>query len=227
MHIDPNDFYRRNLPHYCPPGATFFVTFRLAGSLPLHVIKQLQQERDDEVKRIQKDARKNIPRHMQNTYANEEQKASIYRAQKRYFGKFDDLLDSKTHGPTWLERPDIAKIVKEAIHHRDGKEYGLVCYTIMPNHVHLVIEAVNASDQDAKFDLSKTLQNVKRYTGTRANRVLDRVGHPFWQDESYDHVVRDDHEFANILRYVVNNPVKAGLTDDWEHWAWTYITDFE
>ena len=135
MLIDPNYFYRRHLPHYCPPGATFFVTFRLAGSLPLHIIKQLQQERDEEIERIQKGSRKNIPRYTQNTEAAEDQKALIYRAQKRYFGKFDDLLDGKAHGPTWLDRPDIAEIVKEAIHHRDGNEYELVCYTIMPNHL--------------------------------------------------------------------------------------------
>ena len=42
----------------------------------------------------------------------------------------------------------------------------------------------------------------------------------FWQDESYDHIVRDQAELERTIKYVLNNPVKAGLVDDWEKWKW-------
>ena len=43
--FDYKPFYRRNLPHIQPPGATFFVTFHLAGSLPQSILKQWRSEK--------------------------------------------------------------------------------------------------------------------------------------------------------------------------------------
>ena len=61
----------------------------------------------------------------------------------------------------------------------------------------------------------------KGYTAHKANRLLGRKG-AFWQQESYDHVVRDANEWQRIVTYVLNNPVKAGLVDRWEKWQWSY-----
>jgi putative transposase len=58
---------------------------------------------------------------------------------------------------------------------------------------------------------SRFLQTVKGYTAREANRLLGRTGQPFWQAESYDHVVGDDRESDRINGYIENNPVKAGL----------------
>ncbi|MBF9223056.1 hypothetical protein I2H31_18280 [Hymenobacter sp. BT662] len=69
--------------------------------------------------------------------------------------------------------------------------------------------------------LVKTLQRLKSYTATRANKVLGRTG-AFWQAESYDHVVRNG-ELERVLAYVVENPVKAGFVEDWEQWPHTYL----
>ena len=38
----------------------------------------------------------------------------------------------------------------------------------------------------------------------------------FWQDESYDHVIRDDNELEILIRYVIENPVKAGFVSQLE-----------
>ncbi len=62
---------------------------------------------------------------------------------------------------------------------------------------------------------------LKGYSAHEANGVLKRQG-KFWQAESYDHFVRDGAELERIIYYVVNNPVKAGLVDDWDQWPWTY-----
>jgi len=140
--------------------------------------------------------------------------------QEVYFKKFDQLLDASSHGDQWLRRPEIAKIVSNSLHCYDGIRYDLICYTIMPNHVHLVIDH-NLSITDAP--LEKILQSVKKYTARKANSVLNRRGISFWQSESYDHIIRTDQEYENTVRYVIYNPVSANLCKDWMEWRWTYL----
>ena len=65
------------------------------------------------------------------------------------------------------------------------------------------------------------MQSLKRQTARKSNIVLGREG-TFWQDESYDHVIRDNGEFERIVNYVLENPVKAGLASKWEDWPWTF-----
>jgi hypothetical protein len=65
--------------------------------------------------------------------------------------------------------------------------------------------------------LARTLQHLKGYTAQQANRLLQRTGR-FWHRESYDHIVRDVGEMERIISYVLENPVKAGLTTDWQLW---------
>ena len=56
------------------------------------------------------------------------------------------------------------------------------------------------------------MHSLKSFTGNECNRLLGR-GSAFWQDESYDHWVRDDDELHRIIDYVESNPVKAGLVN--------------
>ncbi len=65
------------------------------------------------------------------------------------------------------------------------------------------------------------MQSLKRHTARQANIVLDRKG-ALWQDESYDHVIRDNEEYIRIINYVLENPVKAGLVSKWDEWPWTF-----
>ncbi|MFD2720391.1 transposase [Hymenobacter monticola] len=189
--------YERNLPHRLPPGGVVFVTFRLAGSLPRMVVEQLQAELDLAWQRF------------------ESEPAQLYAAQKRYFGRFDDQLNKGGHGPMYLREPAIATLVAESLRYFDGANYDLRRYCIMPNHVHMVVRILEEAPP-----LVKTLQRLKSYTATQANKLLGRTG-AFWQAESYDHVVRKG-ELERVITYVLENPVKAGLVDDWELCPYTY-----
>ena len=134
-------YYKRNLPHYQPEGYTFFVTFRLAGSLPVTVIKKLKEEREKELKLI-------------SGISGDKLKAEkYYEYQRKYFGIFDSLLDKSKSGPKWLKEEKVAEIVKEAIHHRDEKEYELIAYTIMSNHVHIVFTPISIDNKIVGRDL--------------------------------------------------------------------------
>jgi len=67
--------------------------------------------------------------------------------------------------------------------------------------------------------LPKLTKSLKGITAKRANTMLALTGSPFWQDESYDHLVRDG-EFERIRRYIEWNPVKAGLAANPEAFSW-------
>src|SRR5215469_9042726 len=62
---------------------------------------------------------------------------------------------------------------------------------------------------------------LKWSTERRANRILERTGLPFWQDESFDHWIRDEQDFERLVEYVVWNPVAAGLVDSARQWRWS------
>jgi len=89
----------------------------------------------------------------------------------------------------------------------------------MPNHVHAVVFL----PENAPF-LAETLQRLKGYTALQANKILGRTGQ-FWQRETYDHIVRNGEEMQRVVAYVVTNPVKAGLVENWEHWPYTYWSE--
>ena len=83
----------------------------------------------------------------------------------------------------------------------------------MPNHVHLLITPLEA--------VSKLMQSLKRFTAGEGNRMLGLTGQPFWQDESYDRLVRNEAEFDRIVRYIEWNPVTVGLSATPEEFQWS------
>ena len=206
--LEYQPFYRRHLPHIQPPGATLFITSRLAGSIPIEVLRQLHPEAErveaalacvpDPQERAQRD----------------------YLEQRRLFGRWDAALDMAQSGPLWLRDPLIADLVSESLRYRDGRVYDLDTFCIMPNHIHVVYTPLPKAD-GTYHAMSAIMHSLKRYTARQANLLLGREG-SFWQHENYDHVVRDEAERRRIITYVLNNPVKAGLVQNWEEWEWTY-----
>jgi REP element-mobilizing transposase RayT len=203
------EFYRRHLPHWQPKGALFFVTFRLKDSVPYQVIDSLRTERKRANAALYK-----LPEseRLQQNAVDEQ----------RYFEKWEGYLDKAEPGPRWLSQPEIASIVKEAMHYRDSKVFDLYTYCIMLNHVHVVFERASKSDwQSDLLPLHKIMKSLKRHTARQANIILHRED-AFWQDESYDRAIRDSEEFIRIVNYVLENPVKAGLVSKWDEWEWSY-----
>jgi len=101
-------FYRRNLPHYQPPNGAFFVTFRLANSLPVKIIDELKREYHEKEKKL-----KTIT-------GRATRENSISELRRKYFGKFDKLLGSSITGPQWLKNNKIANIVESSLHYYDS-----------------------------------------------------------------------------------------------------------
>ena len=123
--------------------------------------------------------------------------------------------DAEVHrapGPRWLSDKRMAAIVQEAIVFGGRARYSLHAWVIMPNHVHVLFTPME--------DISKSMQWLKWTTARRCNLILRRQG-AFWQQESYDHWVRDEREFGKIVDYIECNPVAAGLVEQAEDWEWS------
>ncbi|NLP12143.1 hypothetical protein GX408_17215 [bacterium] len=200
--LSPESFYRRNLPHIQPPGATFCITCRLADSLPKKVLWSLHEEfkkRKAELERIP---------------GGPERARRLAREKSLFYGKWDAALDAGS-GSKHLENPDVAHLVVDTWHHFNNQFYYLICYSILPNHMHCLIRPMQKSEREY-FSLAKISHSIKGYTAVEANRLLNRSG-KFWQHESFDHFSRSEAETRRIARYIVNNPVKTGLVKEWRH----------
>jgi REP element-mobilizing transposase RayT len=193
------DFYRRRLPHIQVPGATYFITFRLVNSLPTTVFENLMAE-SQKIKSLSSE------------------QASL--AHQDWFARYDDFLDRTVHGECFLKNEPIADMVYDSIRFRDGKIFDLIAFTIMPNHVHIILKPLEKVE-GTFYSLTEILHSLKRHAARQANLLLNRTG-AFWQHESYDHVIRDETELERTVKYILHNPVKAGLVDDRIKWQWSY-----
>lgn len=156
-------FYRRNLPHYQPANATLFVTFRLAGSLPVEILQRLREEYEHTVVAFDK------------TLSLRERSEMEYAVQRRFFGRMDAYLDTGGYGPRWLEEPAIAQMVMESLHFRHGHVYDLDTLSIMPTHAHILFSPLH-SNSGKPHSLSSIMQSLKGYTAYKANEILGREG---------------------------------------------------
>ena len=116
------------------------------------------------------------------------------------------------YGQCFLRVRSVAEIVRDSIKKFDLVRYLLFAWVIMPNHVHLLLRPLPG------FSLEQIAHSFKSYTALMANRVLGREG-TFWMREPFDRYMRDSDHFERTVRYIENNPVKAGLCarpEDWE-----------
>lgn len=120
-------YYKRNLPHFIVDGYAYFITARLVNTIPKNVILKLKKKYNADLDKI-------------SAIENKKEKSAEYAKLKwNYFTEFDSYLD-KSPANNWFKNNSIAQIVKDSLHHRDGKVLELLAYTIMSNHVHLIIK---------------------------------------------------------------------------------------
>jgi REP element-mobilizing transposase RayT len=200
-HLRAGFHWRNSLPHLKREGATYFVTFRLEGALPAVVLKRFKQERDAILAQ-------SLAAKRPLTWVEQEE---LFRW---YSTRVDNYLDA-SHGECFLRDPEIADVVAGAIRHFSGKRYELHAWVIMPNHVHAVLRPLGM------YTLSALLHSWKSFTASEANRRLHRAGQPFWQTESYDHLIRDDADLHRCCHYTTMNPVNARFCVHPEAWVWS------
>lgn len=193
------------LPHIYPKGATLFITFRLADSLPQNIVKELKLELVDRKALILRTVDDEVDR-----------AKKISKLQKELFGKYEHQLDEKPFSECHLDRVEVAKSLYNKLREYDGRFYNLICFCIMPNHVHILVDTsiqlANSSDQIVHdyVPVNQWMQLVKGGSSFKINKILNRKG-MLWEKESFDHWIRNERSLKKTINYIAENPVKAGL----------------
>ncbi len=115
-----------------------------------------------------------------------------------------------------LEDNSVACQVEEALWFGYGERYTLDAYVIMPDHVHVLLNPL------AGWSLARVLQGIKGFSSRQINRNLGRKG-AFWQDESFEHLVRNEQDWLDKFNYIHNNPVTAGLVNRPEDYSFSSL----
>jgi REP element-mobilizing transposase RayT len=212
--------YRNRLPHIQPVGGSFFITFRLYNSLSKQLLKKIQREAEEE-------------KFCLLSMADDEERRKLETdLRQRYFNLLEKELEKGSGGNHWLSDQQVANIVQEELFKWDGIYYDLLCFTIMSNHVHMVIDtSVQLLNEEVYLDiennyvqLDQILKRIKGSTACRCNRVLSRSGQ-FWDRESWDVLIRNQRMLQNVITYTLENSVKAGLVKCWRDYKWSYWKD--
>lgn len=237
-------YYRRHLPHWFPETAVYHIVFRLKGSLPAEAVRRHREEleqlslelkspedrSESEVKHFR--IRKAMIEKMEPlldgapwgptwlrrpAIATIVQDALLHFEGKRYELLAHCIMPNHVHvvcicSLSGIMTHEKAQSILESLPARNSRQELLlgnlgddVAGTGVPSNL-----------------VSDLFGSIKKYTARRANPLLGRSG-AFWQDESYDHVIRDSPELERTISYVINNPVKAKLVTSWDLWPWTYL----
>jgi putative transposase len=196
LHPDiPVKMYRRHLPHWRQQGATYFVTFRFADALPQSKLQALRRWRE------QWECENPRPR-------NEDQWDELARELTR---RTEAWMD-EGYGECIFRQPSLAKVLAGTLLFFQDERYITYCYTIMPNHCHVVVKPLD------NFELEQILDSWKGFVGHAVNKQLGRKG-VLWQEESYDRIIRDEEHLYRVVQYIGNNAGKAGLPrQEWSRW---------
>jgi hypothetical protein len=156
-----------NLPHWRQKGVTYFVTFRLADSLPQERLAEWCAEREAWM-------------HAHPEPHDEATRRDYY---ERFPHRFQEWLDAGA-GSCVLAVPEVKRLIEGVLHHFHGKRYDLDAFVVAPNHVHVIVTP------RPSHDLSQVLHSWKSFTAHEiqkveaASRRLQEL--QVWQKESFD-----------------------------------------
>lgn len=186
---DKLHIHRGNLPHWRQTNVTYFVTTRLADSMPQEKIREWQTKRDAWL------AAQGLQKPSDIHQLPEDQQHEFHAT---FTKEWHQWLDAG-YGECQLRRPEVRDILIRRL----LAESSLDAWVIMPNHFHALIAPENQG-------LGEVLQSWKGGSAFEINRLLGRSG-PLWQKEPYDHIVRSEAQFQHYRGYIAENPIKAGL----------------
>lgn len=197
--------HRRFLPHLQLKYQIIFLTWKLAFHLPQELLRKIR-----ELQYIQEKM--------------EEQKTgsigNIYQLYIKKMEELDIFLAKIDVSDINLTNPEIGDMIKNTFIFYDEKLYKLHCFCIMSNHIHLLVQPL-IDDNGKFFKISTIVQRIKTYTAKNINMILNRNG-KVWDDDYFDRYIRNDKDYYNVINYILNNPVKAGLSEQIEDWQFSY-----
>jgi REP element-mobilizing transposase RayT len=189
------EIYHRKMPHWRQSGATYFVTFRLADSIPQDKLQQLKEHR----------------RRWEQTHP-EPRSEQLWHAYAREISAKTERWLDEGYGECHFRQAVHARLLAGALRNYQDTKCRTSCLVVMPNHAHAVMKPYG------DFKLEAILQVVKGY-------VSHEVGHgSIWEPESYDRIIRDEEHLYRVIQYIGRNGSRAGLPADeflrWLHPEW-------
>ncbi len=109
-----------------------------------------------------------------------------------------------------------ARIVINSIKYvEQASQVESLCYVIMPDHLHWLFSL------NSNRSLQQVVSNIKRRSALRINQYYNQTGTAVWQAGFHDYALRKEEEIKDVARYIVANPLRAGLVDkigDYPFW---------
>ena len=186
--------HRGRLPHWRQWGTTYFITSRLADSLPADVLAAWRTKRDAWLRDHGISSVQQLDR------LTEEQRHAYHR---EFTARFHELLDSG-HGECVLANPGYAALLSKKLIAGHETDYHLDAWGIMPNHLHALVQPAEGKE------LGGIVQRWKSGSAREINLARKTSGQ-LWQHELFDHIVRSDAQMNHYRRYIAMNPFKPGL----------------
>ena len=143
-----------------------------------------------------------------------EETAGLGEEGKVIFRKNVENYLDKGYGCCSLKDERVAELVEDSLLFHHEKKYRLTAWVIMPNHIHFLATPLE------NIELGEIAHSLKSYTAHGANKLLNRSGQ-FWQHEPFDRYIRNRKHYVNVVQYIENNPVKAGLCERPEDWRFS------
>jgi hypothetical protein len=130
------------------------------------------------------------------------------------FVTYDRMLDQAQTGPVWLNDPRIAECVLLALNAAQQRKMLIFARLRLNGKPRSRATVAVISDRSNHT-------TSKRRKRTEANLILGRTGMTFWQNESFDHWIRNPEEWRRVRSYIEQNPVAARLVCKPEDWPWS------
>jgi putative transposase len=224
--MQKKEFYRHILPHFQQPGQAYFVTWNLKDAVPPKALARYSQMLE-QIKATISGAAISNRDNMRLKTAAPELMHEYYAIRRKYIKAYDDLLDLDKNPIVNLSKPEITEILIQTLQFWEGKKLTNYAFTVMPNHVHWVVELFEKDTNGEPVYLQDILHSVKRFSSNRINKAENREG-TLWQKESFDTTIRDETHLHFAIEYTLQNPVKAGLVNDWHQWkgSWCGCSGF-
>ncbi len=198
----PVRVYFTTMPHWRQEGCTYFVTYRLADSIPKQVLERWDIEKSEWL--AARGAAVTDRDGWKDAFLKLNEK-DRFAFEKHFNRQLNSYLD-EGRGSCVLRDPRCAQIVVEGWDYFDGERYGLGDLVVMPNHVHLLVTPF------AGHQLEDIMQSRKRQSAREINALLGGAG-KLWQKHSFDHIVRNENALERFENYIEENPRNAGLAE--------------
>ena len=102
-----------------------------------------------------------------------------------------------------------------------SKPFDLIAYCLLQDHIHLLVKL-----PEAESNYSIRLREIKRLTTSYIKHIFKGNVDRIWQDKYWEHTIRDEKDLQVHFDYIHFNPVKHGLTENYDEWKWSSFRSF-